>query len=319
MRTILEQKFDELYAQADARASCIKSVTSNVDSYTKHMMFESLNQILMEVFGGSRFMYLIKVTDIAFVVTFVDRYKSMQTKSLILQFAKTFTIPDKQTILEMSESELKCFINECKQNGYSPEDVALELGMSKGWLYGLYSHRVRGGKPRIHVDKKAAVLEANRTKLLSQTQRYATGLSVLLRCLDDGVVPIYDLIAKLCPEDIKRYDVKSAYDNYKLHTSSRKFYDAVVAKTDKTKINKIYLSYCEECLRILDRYRVETVGKLDTSTGYLATIGRYLKIRKHYDYSKHDYVYSEAAINKVNEMRDRITKVLTKLKGENNA
>ena len=116
MKTILEQTFDEMYNLVKERAlKCIQPVDMYIDTFVKFMMFESLNQILQEVFGGSRFMYLIKVTDIAFVVSFLDRYKIDQTRDLVISFVDTFEVPDKETLMHMSYDELRAFYLKAKK------------------------------------------------------------------------------------------------------------------------------------------------------------------------------------------------------------
>lgn len=149
MKAILEQNFDELYAQVEERVKCIQPV-KQMDTYTKILMWTSLNEILIDIFGGSRFMWMIDPSDTEFVVSFVDQCRLKETKQLHVQHTTAFVWPEKQEILHMSLHELKSFIKLCSDNGYTLKDISCRYSKatSASWFSTLLANRRNGSLPQ---------------------------------------------------------------------------------------------------------------------------------------------------------------------------
>lgn len=149
MRTILEQNFDELYAQVEERVKCIKPV-KHLDTFSKVLMWTSLNDIIIDVFGESRFMWMIDSSDTEFAVTFIDRYRLKETKQLHVRHSTVFVWPEKQEILNMSLHELESFAKLCNDNGYTRQDITCRYSKSLNstWFHTLLANRRNGSLPQ---------------------------------------------------------------------------------------------------------------------------------------------------------------------------
>ena len=149
MKSILEQNFDELYAQVEERVKCIKPV-KQIDIYTKTLMWTSLNEILTDVFGGSRFMWMIESTDISFVVKFVDIYRVMLTNQLIVPYTIEIIWPSETELMSMSAEDLKKFKEYCSENELTYDKIGRHYQRNENWFSSLLHSRLRAKRSPIN-------------------------------------------------------------------------------------------------------------------------------------------------------------------------
>lgn len=259
MKSILEQNFDELYAQITERVKCIQPVVQ-LDTFTKFMMFETLNQILYEVFGASRFMYMIRITDTTFVVSFLDRYKSQTTNNLIVPFKNEFMIPDKETILNMSLEELTEFFTQLKKNGLSFADIANQLSVSKKWFYSLMKDRRRGRMPRQSAKFREHIADITRrrhiSRISSMSEHFKTSFAVALR-LNEQHIPVVPILFKHLT-----LNERQAVSRLKTHygcSDNKEYYNELINSTTKEKVDGVYIDYCKLLIDVLN-YNVRNHG-----------------------------------------------------------
>ena len=147
MKSILEQNFDELYAQLEERVKCIKPV-KQIDTFTKTLMWTTLNEILMDVFGNSRFMWMILDDRESFSVQFVDKYRTILCKKIDVLYVtptKRFEWPEStDCIRKMSCEEIQQFADNCNERGITHADISRHYGLSPGWFNVVLSKRKRG-------------------------------------------------------------------------------------------------------------------------------------------------------------------------------
>lgn len=146
MKSILEQDFDELYAQVEARVKCIKPV-KQIDTFTKALMWTSLNEILMDVFGGSRFMWLIEIFDNKFVVKFADRYRSADVQSLTVPYMTEFVWPSEHELRNMTYTELEMFRRQCSDINLTMVDISRRYRRNDTWFKGMMKLRQQNAAP----------------------------------------------------------------------------------------------------------------------------------------------------------------------------
>lgn len=147
MKSILEQNFNELYTKVKERVKCIDPI-KQIDMFTKMMMWTSLNEILMDVFGNTRFMWMIDTTDSTFVVKFIDKYKIEQTKELNVPYAIKFVWPTEHELLHMSFQQLEQFYKKCSEYNIHHTDINNHYGYSHGWFDAIKGRRKNNAAPR---------------------------------------------------------------------------------------------------------------------------------------------------------------------------
>ena len=169
MKSILEQNFDELYAQVEERVKCIKPV-KQIDTYTKILMWTTLNEILMDVFGGSRFMWMILDDRESFDVQFVDRYRIVLCEKIVVPYVtpiERFEWPESiDCVRQMSYEEMQRFSDNCNERGITNIDISRYYGQSSGWFNTLLHKRKRGvltrEKWRMTCDEKIRTWDAKK-------------------------------------------------------------------------------------------------------------------------------------------------------------
>ena len=146
MKAILEQNFDELYAQVEERVKCIKPV-KQIDTYTKTLMWTSLNEIVTDVFGGSRFMWLIEVANNKFVVKFADRYRSADVQSLTVPYMTEFVWPSEHELKNMTYTELEMFRRQCADINLTMFDISKHYHYNNTWFRRILKSRQQNAAP----------------------------------------------------------------------------------------------------------------------------------------------------------------------------
>lgn len=171
MKAILEQNFDELYAQVEERVKCIKPV-KQIDTYTKTLIWTSLHEIVTDVFGNSRFIWMIETGDSSFVIQLFDKYKIIPTRYLVVQYLQLFNWPTRDEILNMSADGLIAFKQLCESEQITQSDVSRHYGMSVTWFNTLIKNRSNGvasrGSEEFH-KKQSKILMMHRAKRLTDT------------------------------------------------------------------------------------------------------------------------------------------------------
>lgn len=162
MKALLEQDFDELYAQVEARVKCIKPV-KQIDTYTKILMWTSLNEILMDVFGGSRFMWMIDIDETTFTICFVDKCCIVNCKSLQIPYRETFVWPTETELKHMTFEQLNEFNKRVTDAKMTRTDISKHYNHATHWFRNLRQCRARGMFPMdmIPTDKTSAASVVN--------------------------------------------------------------------------------------------------------------------------------------------------------------
>lgn len=216
MKSILEQDFDELYAQVEERVKCIQPV-KQMDTFTKTLMWTSLNEILTDVFGGSRFMWMIGSTDTEFVVTFVDRYRLKETKKLYVKHTTVFVWPEKQTVRNMTIDELTSFTKLCNDYGINQTDISHHYSEGKTWFNGLLVKRKKGVCPidEYTFERRS---EDMRTALGTRTAKWSTSkikLFKIMYVLNEFKLPIpVTLIQEVFGSEVDKSQIHSLYASF---------------------------------------------------------------------------------------------------------
>lgn len=161
MKSILEQDFNELYAQVEERVKCIKPV-KQMDTFTKALMWTSLNEILMDVFGGSRFMWMITTNDGDFTVMFFDKCKIIPTRNITVNHTNILKWPTEAELVNMSYDDLCEFKRLCRDNGITQVEICRRYSKSDSWFSMIVCSRKHGSTSRDSDAYKTKVSE-NRT------------------------------------------------------------------------------------------------------------------------------------------------------------
>ena len=192
MKSIFEQNFDELYAQVEERVKCIEPV-KQIDTFTKTLMWTTLNEILMDVFGESRFMWMIVDKDGSFNVWFVDKYRTKSTKELSVEYASILKWPTETELFNMSIDALNLFTARCVADGLTHGDIAAHYNKSKPWFSSLIDRRTK--KKQLPRAVAYTLTGEKRRKMCAQKLPENTAtIYCVLDLLRDRNIPVSDSI-----------------------------------------------------------------------------------------------------------------------------
>lgn len=161
MKSILEQDFNELYAQVEERVKCIKPV-KQIDTYTKTLMWTALNEIVTDVFGGSRFMWMITTNDGDFTVMFFDKCKIIPTRNITVDHTNILKWPTEAELLNMSYDKLCEFKRLCRDNGVTQVEICQRYGKCDSW-FSMVVHSRKHGSTSRDSDAYKTKVSKNRT------------------------------------------------------------------------------------------------------------------------------------------------------------
>lgn len=256
MKSILEQDFNELYAQVEERVKCIKPV-KQIDTYTKTLMWTSLNEIVTDVFGNSRFIWMIETGDSSFVIQLFDKYKIIPTRYLVVQYLQLFNWPTRDEMLNMSVDELIAFKQLCESEQITQSDISRHYGMSVTWFNTLIKNRSSGvasrGSEEFHKKTSRSTMMRH-AKCLTDTD---TDILLLHKRLIMSSIPVslYVLSSVFNTTESKVHCLLGGRPN-----TVRKYIDVLWATLDHHK-------HAEIIDTVVEKY-------ISTSIEYLATEGR---------------------------------------------
>ena len=188
MKSILEQEFNELYAQVEERVKCIKPV-KQIDTFTKTMMWTSLNEIVTDVFGGSRFMWMIVDKDASFNVVFVDKYRTKTTRELSVEYASVLKWPTEAELFNMSVDALDLFKVRCVADGLTLREISAHYNKSEQWFSALFIRRTKKNQ----LPKAAAYLLTGEKRRKTCAQKLPENIATIYCFLDllrDRSIPV---------------------------------------------------------------------------------------------------------------------------------
>ena len=140
MKAILEQNFDELYAQAKERIeTCVKPM-EQMTTFAFFMMWNTINQILFDVFHETRFMWNIvgTETDNELKIRFQDQLKEVATNDLSVLIRNEFKLISFEEFRRMTHKEMCKYVDLCRSRGYSSRDLARHFGKTKSYVSNRY-------------------------------------------------------------------------------------------------------------------------------------------------------------------------------------
>lgn len=254
--SILEQNFDELYAQVEERVKCIKPV-KQIDTFTKILMWTSLNEILMDVFGGSRFMWYIADKDLTtFEISFVDIHRVLGTHPLTVPYVFKFEFPQCYVVERMSYEELLEFRKQYEACGYGTSDVCSMYNKPTNWFSSLLGRRKIGirhsCKVPIHGGVKAAADKWDYTKYLLYR--------MYVKAKEHNIPMIYQLLTHILgfPE--------FKYSDYRDAIYSWEHAKGISISVDAYLADKFEMSDVDEWFRIYCKIFAMVLEEMDTDT-----------------------------------------------------
>ena len=265
-KTILEQNFDELYAQLGERVKCIKPVRQ-IDTYRKMLMWMSINEILIDVFGGSRFMWYIADKDLTtFEISFVDIHRVLGTHSLTVPYVFKFEFPQSYIVERMSYEELLEFRKQYEACGYSNKDVCTLYNKPINWISSLLGRRKSGIKHHckvpIHGGVKAMADKWDYTKYLLYR--------MYVKAKEHNIPMIYQLL----PHILGFPEFK--YDDYREAIYSWEQTKGISVSVDAYLANKFDVSDVDEWFQIYCKIFITVLEEMDTDA-FISSLSAFKK------------------------------------------
>lgn len=259
MKAILEQDFDELYAQVEERVKCIKPV-KQIDTYTKTLMWTSLNEIVTDVFGNSRFIWMIETGDSSFVIQLFDKYKIIPTRYLVVQYLQLFNWPTQDELLNMSADELIAFKQLCASEQIPQRDISRHYDMSDSWFNTLIKNRSLGVTSRGSEEFHKKISRSTMIRHAKQLTDADTDILLLHKRLIMSSIPVslYVLASVFNTTESKVHCLLGGRN-----TTSRMYINNLWETLDPSK-------HAEIIDTVVEKY-------ISTSIEYLATEGRAFK------------------------------------------
>ena len=297
MKSILEQNFDELYAQLEERVKCIKPI-KQVDTYMKMLVWTTLNEILTNIFGGTRFMWMISSdADGVFDISFVDKYRMVETKPLRVYYANVFVFPTKDELLNMTFEELEKFDKKAKTFKINRNMIGRYYGHDH-WFHSLWFARSRGSAPHKHIG--IAISKS----LLSQESKKIIALMIAIL---DANLPVMPIIISNST-GIAHKEISNCYQQIRTNGIDR--YKIIVHEFDND-ISELYLEYCNQCISVInsliqgDKHKYSRgVKRSLTCALNIKAIGRSAETQL--------AEYSESDLLKLRDLKCRLIEITTK-------
>ncbi|MBR1988428.1 MAG: hypothetical protein IKA36_05265 [Clostridia bacterium] len=309
MKSILEQSFSELYAQVEERVKCIKPV-KQIDTFTKTLMWTSINEILMDVFGGSRFMWMILDDRESFSVQFVDRYRTVLCKEIVVPYVipiERFEWPESVDCLRhMSYEELQRFSDNCNERGITNVDIGRHYGQFSTWFNTMLRRRKRGSlsreKWRTTCDEKIRAWDAKKITCFK--------LAYLLKKHD---IPICKYVfMKITDCDSRVYGYARAVDSTESTFNAAKSIHDIDHPDDDTV--KLFSQYVNEIITQLEETICPT-KRVKHGRAFNQLFGR-LGVRAQPVYTDScctaKLIYSEDSIDKIKNYINKLKTLTTK-------
>ena len=136
MKAILEQNFDELYAQAKVRIEACVVPVEQMTAFTFFVMWNTINQILIDVFSNTRFMWNIcgSETDNELKIRFLDQFKTVSTNEIVVTIRNEFKLISFDEFYKMSRAEANQYLKLCRSHGYSSADLSRYFGKNETYI-----------------------------------------------------------------------------------------------------------------------------------------------------------------------------------------
>lgn len=166
------------------------------------------------MFGGSRFMWMIGMDETDFIITFIDRYRTMDSHQLKVKHTVTLEWPDKLTVQHMPYDELKLFVKRCADHGYTQFEISQHYSEKDRWIINLLNSRKAGRPPRDVYVSSGMCLKCVRQAGAAQVSRWSPSKIKLFRVyhfLKEFKLPaIPGVLQPLLGCDFVQSDYKSA-------------------------------------------------------------------------------------------------------------
>lgn len=305
MKAILEQDFNELYAQVEERVKCIKPV-KQIDTFTKALMWTSLNEILTDVFGESRFMWMISTSYDSFNVTFVDRYSIANTKSLNVKIVDGFVFPSIRALVDMEPNELKSFINNAHAQGFSDSDIDCWYGKNDGFIRSLIYHRSKGKRSNNKggTDKRISSMRSTVVDRLTNDQKCEL---MVCRCIIRDDIPLsWSVMASSC--NIEYDKIHKAWLSNLVHRKQIEYYWDLIEKefVDWDRVDEIYKLYCQTIRDVTDKMAQNLVET--DHIGVRINISRFLNVKHKQRFN--GICYQADAQEKIKKLISKLNKII---------
>ena len=296
MRAILEQDFNELYAQTKERIeACVKPV-EQMTTFTFFVMWNTINQILIDVFNNTRFMWVIcgSETDNELKIRFLDQFKTVSTNEMVVEIRKEFKLIGFDEFYKMTRAEAYQYLELCRSHGYSAAYLSRYFGKTTSYVSSRCS---KPGETRY-------AKYGHEPFVVRET----------LRQIHNENVPF---VAAICEMVFPEYSAHSAQGILNKIRKGQLVAQVYVDKKIEEDSNDKFIEFLRKLKPVIDDMIEHDSSERSYGTQFSHAIGRALMLKSKMRLRNYQWVccYEGESLEKLKNLQSKLEKLITANKG----